>query len=71
LVDIGGISWINLKKMKLDLSNTASVEAISWLNCPNLEEIELSVRIRTVKKPFTKGLFRKLKTLKINNDGMD
>lgn len=70
-MDIAGISWVRLKKIKLDLGNTASVEAISWLNCPNLEEIELLVRLRTIKKPFTKGTFNRLKTLKIDCDGMD
>lgn len=65
LRDIGGVEWAQLRKLRLNLANSSSIEAIEWLDCPNLEEIEIIVKMKKVNKPLAKGWFPKLRIVNI------
>lgn len=71
LKDIAVVEWTKLIKLKLKLSNTTSIEAIAWLNCPNLSTIELDSKIKRVTKPLAKGFFPQLRIIRINCGGLN
>ena len=52
--------------LKINISNTDNIEALTWLNCHNLKTLLVNVNSTSINKPLSKIMFRNLSCLEIN-----